>query len=161
MRVRPKRRKMFDNPYTLTEYENNTYYVTFKDSIGIIRTIEINKNIFDAFDRFELDDLKILNENDNHKDFRTLNNSEIEENNAYNNSYKNESLEDEVERRIFNDELYFAINSLNDLQKNRVKKYYFEDKTLQQIADEEGCSPRAVKYSIDHAIENLRKFFDN
>lgn len=53
--------------------------------------------------------------------------------------------------------MYSAINSLNSIQKDRIKKYYFEDKTLQEIADEEGCSPRAVKYSIDHAIENLRK----
>ena len=36
-------------------------------------------------------------------------------------------------------------------------KYYFENKTLQKIAEEEGCSIASVKESLDSSINKLRK----
>ena len=63
----PKRRKSRDNPYKLeSNRELNIYKVTFKDSKGILRIIEINKEIYETLDRFELDDLVELNEYDRH-----------------------------------------------------------------------------------------------
>ena len=44
-------------------------------------------------------------------------------------------------------------------KKNRIKKYYFENKTLNEIALEEGCSPRAIKYSVEVGIKNIRNKF--
>ena len=35
--------------------------------------------------------------------------------------------------------------------------YYFNDLTYDQIAKKENCSKVAIKYSIDTAINNLRK----
>lgn len=158
MITRPKRRKKKDNPYTLIELENNSFVVSFIDVYGKVQNIKIDKRTFDEFNKFELDDLKELNEKDNHFDYRRIN-DDYDEILIFNNSNYICSIEDDVEKRLFNEELYSAINSLNPIQKDRIKKYYFDDKTLQEIADEEGCSPRAVKYSIDHAIENLRKKF--
>lgn len=67
----------------------------------------------------------------------------------------NETVEDIAETNIRNEILYKAISSLPSLQKNRIIKYYFEDKTLQEIADEEGCSRVSIKNSIDIALRNL------
>ena len=50
---RPKRRKYKDNPYTLS-VDNDIYKVTFIDSLNKTQTIEINKDIFDTLDKFEL-----------------------------------------------------------------------------------------------------------
>lgn len=154
---RPKRRKSKDNPYILKELGNNEYTISFFNGRNELVVLNIDEKIFRAFDKFELDDLKQLNEIDNHRDFRTINNSEEDENIIYNTiSNSNKSVEEIVEDKIINEELYNAINSLNDIQKDRIKKYYFENKTLEEIAKEEGCSARAIKYSIDAGINNIK-----
>lgn len=135
---RPKRRKSKDNPYMLKELGNNEYTISFFNGRNELVVLNIDEKIFRAFDRFELDDLKQLNEIDNHRDFRTINNSEENENIIYNTiSNSSKSVEEIVEDKIINEELYNAINSLNDIQKDRIKKYYFENKTLEEIAKEE------------------------
>lgn len=154
---KPKRRKSKDNPYMLKELGNNEYTISFFNGRNELVVLNIDEKIFRAFDRFELDDLKQLNEIDNHRDFRTINNSEENENIIYNTiSNSSKSVEEIVEDKIINEELYNAINSLNDIQKDRIKKYYFENKTLEEIAKEEGCSARAIKYSIDAGINNIK-----
>ena len=60
MQKRPKRRKYKDNPYTLS-VDNDTYKVTFIDSLNKNQIIEINKNIFETLDKFELEDLSEMN----------------------------------------------------------------------------------------------------
>ena len=71
------------------------------------------------------------------------------------------TIEDEVEEKILFDDIKNAIDSLPEIQKNRIKKYYFDNKTLEQIAEEENCSKVAVKYSIDIALEKISKKFKN
>ena len=153
---RPKRRKYKDNPYTLL-IENNKYYVLFKDIKNILHKIEISKEVFDAFDRFELDDLSELNEYDNH-----IEHSEIFENNL-NMRAKNKqlSLEETLIKKLTFDELNNAINNLPKIQMRRIKKYYYDNKTYDEIALEENCTKRAVKFSIDIAIEKISKKFKN
>lgn len=56
-----------------------------------------------------------------------------------------------------NETLKDAINKLTDVQKRRIKMYYFEDMTLNQIAQIENCSIISVKESIDTAIKKLQK----
>ena len=77
MAERPKRRKYKDNPYTLKYVEEkNIYIVSFKDVKGHLQDVEVSKEVYKAFDRFELDDLSEMNEYDNH-----IEHSEIFENN--------------------------------------------------------------------------------
>lgn len=73
MITHPKRRKKKDNPYTLIELENNSFVVSFIDVYGKVQNIKIDKRTFDEFNKFELDDLKELNEKDNHFDYRRIN----------------------------------------------------------------------------------------
>ena len=67
---RPKRRKNKDNPYELFTTGLGTsqprYYLAFMDSTGTEQCMEIDKTLFDVFDRFELDDISFMNEVDRH-----------------------------------------------------------------------------------------------
>ena len=48
---------------------------------------------------------------------------------------------------------------LSETQKRRVFKYFFYNKTLEKIADEEGVDFTSVRESVNSAIKKLRKFF--
>lgn len=158
MAERPKRRKYRDNPYTLNYIEEkNIYIVSFKDVRGKTQKIEVSEEIYKTFDRFELDDIKELNEYDRH-----IEHSEVFENNLTEKAMDKPILVDEmVENQIINEELKKAIQELPEIQRNRLKKYYFEDMTFEEIAREEKCSKVAVKYSIDIAIQKISKKFRN
>ena len=156
--IRPKRRKHRDNPYVLIKTDDKgLYIVSFKDGIGITRIVEVTKEVYEAFDRFELDDLRELNEYDNH-----IEHSEIYENNL-NERAKDKplSIEDEIIKKSTFEELKNAIDMLPDIQKRRIKKYYFADKTLEEIAKEEACTFRAVKFSIDIGLKKLKEILKN
>lgn len=154
MAERPKRRKYRDNPYTLNHIEEkNIYIVSFKDVRGKLQKIEVSEEIYKTFDRFELDDLSEMNEYDNH----------IEHSEIYENSLelrvkdKPIGLEDEIIKKSEFAELKKAIEMLPEVQKRRIKKYYFEDKTEQQIADEENATHQSVHIILERAIKNLKK----
>ena len=128
----PKRRKSKDNPYSLNyNEENHTYKALFKDGINIFHEIEVSEKIYEAFDKIELEDISQM-----HKYERHIEHSEIYENSLNNRAVdKPVSLEQEVENKIIVDELKDAINLLSEVQKRRLKMYYFEDMTLKQIAE--------------------------
>ena len=74
----PKRRKSKDNPYTIVK-NGDTYTISFEDGQGIQHHFEIDKSLYDAFDRFELDDISILNEFDRHTEHSELTEDLIKE----------------------------------------------------------------------------------
>ena len=158
MAERPKRRKCKDNPYTLNYCEEkNIYTITFKDVKGKFRRVDVNKEIYQAFDRFELDDLSELNEFDNH-----IEHSEVYENNLNERAMdKPLGVEEIVETTIINEELRKAINSLSEIQKRRIQMYYFDGLTQQEIANKEGTSLRAVQYTLNNAIKELKEILKN
>ncbi len=152
MNNRPKRRKHKDNPYTLVIKESQ-YYVEFRDSSKKKQLLSISKEIFECLDRFELDDLRELNEFDNH-----IEHSEIYEDNLNERvKYKPETLETLIEKKVINELLYENIALLPEIQRKRLIQYYFYDMTLDEIGKMEGCSKTAIKYSIDSALEKISK----
>lgn len=154
MAERPKRRRYKDNPYTLKYVEEkNIYIVSFKDVKGHLQNVEVSKEIYLAFDRFELEDLSEMNEYDNH-----IEHSEIYENNLEVRA-KNKpiSLEDEVIQKSTFEELKKAIDSLPNIQRRRIKKYYFEEKNEIQIAKEENATHQAVHKSLSNALIKLKE----
>lgn len=70
-----------------------------------------------------------------------------------------EPVEDHVYRRIMYQELHKAIAQLPEIQRRRVLLYYFGGYTYEQIAQMENCTKRAVKFSVDTALKNLRENF--
>ena len=69
-----------------------------------------------------------------------------------------QSYEDEYEYQEEIERLHQAIQKLKPIQKERIIKFFFEDKSMRQIAEEEGINHSAVSKSIASAIENLKKF---
>lgn len=158
MNKRPHRRRSKDNPYTLNYCEElNVYVISFKDAKGILQKIEVSEEIYKVFDKFELDDVKELNEYDRH-----IEHSEIFENRLNVRAVaKPTSLEDSVIRNATFDELSKAIELLPETQKRRIKKYYFDGKNEYQIAIEEHTTQQAVNKTIKVAKEKLKKFLKN
>jgi len=149
----PNRKKDKLNPYTLS-VENNTYYISFTDGQGGFHKQEINQDLYSAFDRFELDDISQINEASRHL-------SELdfgEEPLSHKIADPSEPVEDRVYRRIMYQKLHKAIDQLPDIQRRRVLLYYFEGYTYEQIAQMEGCSKRAVKFSVDIALKKLKDY---
>lgn len=150
---RPKRRKYKDNPYTL-EVIDNKNYLKFKDNKNELHIVEISIEVQNVFNASELQDLKQMNEFDNHIEHSSLLESTLHKR-AIDISI---SIEEEVEKKMKNEELYIAISKLSETQKRRIKMYYFEDKTLKEIATIEGCSIKNIHKSITQSIEKLQKF---
>ena len=149
----PKRRKSKDNPYIIKHVENSNTYIVIFNSNNIENKIQISKEIYEALNQFELDDLKQLNEKDRHYE-RLEQSEEFLFKRSFN---KNKSVEDIVEEKIMNDKLKTAINMLSNIQKRRIKKYYFDSKTLDEIALEEHTSHQAISKSIASGIEQIKK----
>lgn len=149
----PKRIKKKDDPYTIKKV-GNEYIVSFKDALGILQEVKVTKEVYSIFDKYELQDKREMNEFDRH-----IEHSEIYEDNlAIRAKEKTISMEDEFIQKATFEELKRAINRLPEPQRTRVKKYYFQEKTLEQIGNEEGCTKVAIKLSIDSALSNLKKY---
>lgn len=150
----PNRKKDKHNPYTLMIVEGR-YYLSFEDGRGVMQNIEIDKVLYDLFNRFELEDISYLNRVSRH-----IEHSELTERSLNDRTfYKEESLEETVSRSMEYEQLHKAISKLPETQKRRLLLYFFGELTYEQIAEFEGCTKRAVKFSIDLAIEKLKKSF--
>ena len=150
---RPKRRKSKDNPYTLENIGLNKWKVKFNDSSNKERNIEINSEIYNAMNNFELEDKSQMNRDERHKE-----QSDVCEITLWKRAvFVQESVEDQIIKKIEYEELMIAVNELPEIQKRRIRKYYFENKTQQQIADEEGVDIRAIQYTLNIALKKLKE----
>ena len=150
----PNRKKDKSNPYTLS-VEGNTYYISFTDGQGIFHKQEISMELYAAFNSFELDDISQMNVTSRHIEHSELT-DEMLNHRAAN---PPEPVEDHVFRRLLYGELHKAIAMLPSTQRRRLLLYCFGGHTYEQIAQMEGCTKRAVKFSIDIAINKLREIF--
>lgn len=156
MKTNPKRRRHKDNPYKLLYVEEKKeYIVEFIDGKGGTQKVEVSESVYKEMDTFEKLDLKQLNEYDRHIEHSIL----YEEQLVKRAIQKPKSVEERVDEILCSYEIQKAIKELPAIQKNRIRKYYFEEKTLETIAKEEHCTKMAVKFSIDIALKNILKKF--
>lgn len=157
MDIRPKRYKEIDNPYTLESIEKDElYFIKFKDENGE-HLVTVTKEVFDVFDESEKQDNNTMVRNS-----RYIHKYELSDEALSNKMLNNQpSIEDKLISDFEIEELYEAINELSDIQKRRIRKYFFENKTFEEIAKEENCTKRAVKFTIDIALEKISKKFQN
>ena len=152
----PKRRKDKYNPYTLCS-EKGRYYISFVDVNNNFQEIAVSQKVFESFNKFELEDISQMNEYDRH-----LEHSEVDENTLYQKSVSSEQpLEEYFDKAQDAENLHMAISKLPDVQKRRLKKYYFEDKTFDKIALEEGCTYQCVQRSVYRAVEKIKNILKN
>ncbi len=150
----PKRRKFKDNPYTIFTGgpENDLhYYLSFVDNRGVSICMEIGKQLFEAFDQFERDDLSYMNEMDNHYAFCEVSHPFAQKHAL---QYA-EPIEDSIGRTLW---LNDALNKLSSKQRRRLVLYYYHGFTYEQIAEMERCTIRAVVKSIKSAERLLKNF---
>lgn len=154
----PKRNKSLDNPYTLGfDDKKQVYTVEFIDNKKIIHKVAITVEVYNAFDKFELDDISQI-----HKFRKHIEHFELTENTLYSRMIKSDlSIEDIVEKTELSENLRLALNSLTKIQKRRIKMYYFDDLTLQEIAKIEGCSVKNVHKSIEQSKAKLKELLKN
>lgn len=57
--------------------------------------------------------------------------------------------------------LHMAIKNLPEVQKHRLKKYYFEEKTFDEIAFEEGCTYQSIQRSVYRAAAKIKNILKN
>ena len=132
--------------------EDGRHWLTFSDGQGNRYHFEISAAVLALFDSFELDDLSYLNEVDRHYE-----QSELTE--LYDRAvHRPATVEESALQSMEYAQLHRAISELPEIQKRRLILYYFQGLTYEQIAGMEGCTKRAVKFSVDTAVEKLKKF---
>lgn len=156
MDKRPNRRKDKYNPYTLYT-DNGKFYISFVDINSDFQNIEVSQEVFDSFNRFELEDISQMNEYDRH-----LEHSEMYENTLQRRNVSDvQSLEEYIENAQNAEDLHMAISKLPEFQKRRLKKYYFEEKTFDEISLEEGCTYQSVQRSVYRAVAKIKNILKN
>lgn len=71
-----------------------------------------------------------------------------------------ESLEDMVIRQMELEVLQKAMQSLTEVQRERLHLYFFEGMTFRQIGEKLGVSDMSVRESIDASLKKIKKIFD-
>ena len=149
---RPTRRK--DNPYEILSVGIGTvfphYYLFFIDRGGTRRCIEIDKPLFDAFDRFELEDISYLNEVDRHYE-----QSDVTEETLNRRAIKHrESVEETVLQRIEMDKLYRAIAQLPEKQRRCHQQGKYQSPTAHALLSRRCKRPDPALYRFTGADQD-------
>lgn len=155
---RPKRRKAQDNPYTLftvgIDTDHPHYYLSFRDGQGVQICMEVSKELYQAIDGFELEDLSYLNEMDNHYEHAALTETALHKR-AFSAPV---DMQDEICNRLQMEQLRRAVMELPEVQRRRVIAYYFEGLTFEQIAQKEHRSKQSIQESVAAALKKLKNF---
>ncbi len=134
-------------------HRNRSILSASKDSEGSEHMLEIGKDLFAAFDQFELDDISYMHKVDRHHEQNILSEESLKERVLE----RPVSVEEDVSRRIELEHLFGLIAELPAIQRQRLILYYFGGYTYEKIAEMEGCTKRAVKFSIDIALRKLKE----
>lgn len=108
----PKRRKDKYNPYTLSMIDGKCY-LSFRDGQGVPHRLELDVKLYAVFDRFELDDLSFLNEQERHLDWTELNEELLSRRSAQ----EPAPVEDAVYESMQTQALREGVNQLPEVQK--------------------------------------------
>lgn len=71
-----------------------------------------------------------------------------------------ESLEDMVIHQMELETLQEAVQSLTEVQRERLHLYFFEGLTFRQIAEKTGISDMSVRESVEASLKKIKKFFN-
>ena len=150
---------LFENPYTLRKVDDEgitRYFVSFTDSEGIHRETEVLRPIYKEFERFVKVERNLTRWGERHIEKY----EQTEEMLREKMTKLPKSLEDEVFDCQRNERLRQAIQQLPETQRRRFVLHHEFGLTYEQIAEMEGCSSRAIEYSVSIAREKIKKFFE-
>lgn len=135
--------------------EDGSYFISFSDGQGVYYREQVDEKLYTVFNQYELEDISHLNVVSRHYEHSDLTEETLNQRAAV----APESLEDQVYRKLLYQKLHKAILTLPEIQRRRLLLYYFDGYTFEQIAEMEGCTKRAVKFSVDIALNELKEFF--
>jgi RNA polymerase sigma-70 factor (ECF subfamily) len=149
---------MFDNPnhYSLRteDAEGITqYYVSFLDGEAIHREVNVSRPVYLEFMRFVKVERNLRRGDERHTEHSELTDETLH-GRAMN---PQKGVEDTVIDGLRNEQLRQAIQGLPEIQRRRFVLYHEFGFTFEQIAKMEGCTKRAVKFSVDLATEKIRE----
>jgi RNA polymerase sigma-70 factor (ECF subfamily) len=130
------------------------YYPFYKSDFFI----EVADEIALSLKRFKLDDSAYRLRTYRHKAYYSLDRNDGIEHEIV---FISLSPQEIYERRITNQELYAAINSLPEKQAKRIYAYFFLGMSRASIAKAEGVRESAVRESIERGLKNIEKFLKN
>ena len=122
------------------------------DGTGILQKINVSKEIYESFNNFELIDKSQMTKTEKYIASYDLSDEYINKHRID----ESISIDDEIIMKATFQELRDAIEQLPEIQKRRIKMYYFENKNTYQIAILENCSNKRISNSIKNAINNLQ-----
>ncbi|WP_187376294.1 MULTISPECIES: RNA polymerase sigma factor [Clostridia] len=150
-----------DKPYELIIEKSEKeihYYIIYLTEGRRSAKIEISEAIYQVYKNSDLRQKSQENIFDRHIEHLDLTEVQLQKRAIY----EEMDLENKVMDKLRNELLFEVIANLPDTQRSRFILYYEMDYTYDQIAQKEGCSKMAVKYSIDAArkkiIEKIKKF---
>ena len=153
---------MFDNtnPYTLrTEIRESIthYYVSFSDGQAVQRETEISRPVYLEFSRFMKHERNLRRWDERHSE-----QSEMTDETLYSRSSRPpKSVEETVLEKQRDERLHQIIAELPEIQHRRFILHYEFGLTYIQIAEMEGCTKMAVKFSIDISTNKIRDKLEN
>ena len=145
--------------YTLrTEGEgvNKRYFASFLNGDGEKTEVEVSRKIaLVLFLEFVRTERNITRWDERHKELIVLTDEELDRRILH----KPLPIDEMAVRAIAYEQLHRAIATLSQTQKRRVMLYYFENLTLEQIAERENCKYQSVQDTLNLAEEKIKKFF--
>ncbi|MCL2842243.1 MAG: sigma-70 family RNA polymerase sigma factor [Oscillospiraceae bacterium] len=129
------------------------YYIAFTDEQGETHDTHVTRNVFAAYMRFEKDERNLRRWDERHREHRVLSGAEINAR-ALRQPHSIEKLIIDAEQR---EALEQAIAELPEIQRRRLLMHHEGGLSFVAIAEREGCSGRAVQYSVNLAEGKIRK----
>lgn len=124
------------------------YYVSFSDVNQKIHKVEVNRVVYLSFVRFQRSDWS-----QQRKDKRHLTDQDVQEISVNPSPLWSPYLY--LENIDLHERIQNALLQLPEKQRRRLLLYYAYQFTLKEISHIEGCTERAVKFSIDYAKKKL------
>jgi len=127
------------------EFDSIHYFISFKDKSEVMHKFEVSQDFYNEFQKLQ-------------RKVRNLERSD--ERNAINGGLMDDAII--FESRPLEDiiTLKDAVASLTSTQRRRFLLYHEYGLDFVQIATLEGCTKRAVKFTVDIAIKKIKKFFE-
>jgi len=128
------------------------YYVSFRDGEGIIHEIEVSRPVYLEIRRFGQQERNFRCSDERYKEQSALTDAKLNERTLRPQKSVERIVQDNLQSRY----LQQIISELPETQRRRLELYHEFGLTFQQIADMEGCSKRAVKFSLDLAEAKIK-----
>lgn len=128
------------------------YFITIRYPKNEHKQVEIPKTLFDELDEMQREVWRL-----NRRESRHVHHIEMMYEDCLPTSFREKSPEEILMQEYEDALLYSAIKQLPMTQRRRLLLHSIEKIPIKQIAYFEGCTPRAVKYSLALAKKNLRK----